>query len=206
MQLIAQKMAARRHIAAAEAAPSAAHTAAGGPVDDDGQAAGPGVDFGATFGLMLRATTALEAATSAMRRGRSTGWEHVHPVEIPPGPQVTKPIPAGAPAATTTYYAEPDTWGPQSGWVWRINGWTIQLGTAATGFSVWYDSPGDPTNLIFSSTVSARWEPDRLYLMPERQIVFTGNGGPLIICKGAAEEIAVDFLPHYLAGSVARFV
>lgn len=202
MQLLAQRMSGDRQIAEAEAAPSAAF----GPGPGAPESGGPGLELGAVVGLMARATTALEQHTAAMRRGRSTGWEQIHPIELPPGPQVSRPIPNGAPAGVTAFYTEPDLWGPADGWVWQINGWTFQLGPGATSFSIWYDSPGDPTNLIFTSTVGGRWEPDGFYLMPGRQLCFTSNGGPLVVCKGVAEEIAVGFLPHFLAGSVHRFV
>lgn len=210
MQLLTQRMSASRHIAEAEAAPMERDTTPAGDFGGDQAAAadggGPGLELGAVVGLMTRATTALERHTAAMTRGRSTGWEHIHPVEIPPGPQTGKNIPQGTPPGVTFFYDEPDLWGPADGWAWRINGWTLVLGTGATLWQVWYESPADPTNLVFSSNASGRWEPDRFYLMPGRRVVFTSNGGPLTVCKGIGEEIAIAFLPHYLAGSVARFV
>lgn len=201
MQLITQRMAAERHVAAVDGISAAESHDGGGPEEE-----APALELGAMFGMFARATRALEQASARLGNARSTGWEHVHPIEIPPGPQVSRTVPAGAPAGTTTFYNEPDLWGPGEGWAWRINGWTIQLGPGATSFSIWIDSVGDPTNLIFSSSVSGRWEPDRFFLLPNRNVAFTGVGGPLVICKGIGEEMAVGFLPHYLAGSVARFV
>ena len=210
MQLLTQRIVASRHIAEVAAAPFERETDIGQNGDSStgaaASAAGPGFELGAVVGLMTRATSALEHATAAMRGGqRFTEWSHIHPIEIPPGPQVSRPVPAGSPAGTTAFYEEPDLWGPNDGYVWRINGWSFVLGAGATSFSIWYDSPGDPTNLILTQTVSGRWEPDRFILMPGRNVVFTSSGGPLLVCKGIAEEMTVGFLPHYLAGSVARY-
>lgn len=203
MQLLTQRMIGDRHTAAANP-----------PFDrdqrddgDDGQAAaaGPGFELGAVIGLMTRATSALEQASARMRGPAMAAWEHIHPIEIPPGPQVSKTIGESFPAGVSDFYDEPDLWGPREGFAWRINGWTFVLGSGATSFSIWYESPADPTNLIFTSTASGRWEPDRFLLMPGRRVVFTSSGGPLTVCKGIAEEMTVGFLPHYLAGSVARY-
>lgn len=210
MQLLTQRMTAQRHEAAADRAAlerdtdigGYGHHSAGTPAGDgkDVHAAG-GVDLAAMIGLFTRATAALEKSGKA----KFVEWSHCHPIEIPPGPQVSRGVPNGSPAGTTSFYTEADLWGPNDGYVWRVNGWTISLGAGATSFAIWYDSPADPTNLIFSSNVSGRWEPSRFFLMPGRTVCFTGVGGPLVVCKGTAEEMTVAFLPHYLAGSVARY-
>lgn len=205
MQLLTQRLAANRAVASVGRDGSTASTIPDSGGDElDGQA--PGLELGAMFGMFARATRALEQANASMRNARSTGWDHIHPIEISPGSQTARVVPNGSPAGTSFFYSEPDLWGPADTWAWRINGWTLVLGAGATSFSIWYDSSGDPTNLIFTSSVSGRWEPDRFFLMPGRNIAFSSVGGPLIVCKGIAEEMSVGFLPHYMAGSVARFV
>jgi hypothetical protein len=177
MMLLQQQMAA-----------TAAARGAGAP--DTAPAAGGEAVAGGELGIMVRLAAALESNTAELQRQRSAAemtWALVHPIEIPP---------QQSDAAGTLQ--DPDRWGPSQGWAWRIFGWTVVLGAGATSFSIWLDSPNDPTNLLFTSSVSGRWEPSHFYLMPQRQMVFTSVGGGLTVCKGQAAEIAINYLPGYL--------
>lgn len=183
MQLLQQRYAANEAVSQA-ALPEAA---AGSP------SAGGGFELGAMLGVMVRAATSMESMAAELKAARRHQWEKVHPVEIPP---VDRNL-AGS-QTTAGIYKDPDRWGPQDGWAWRIFGWTQTLGPGATGYSIYYDDPGDPTNLILASSSSGRWEPSHFYLTPGRNICFTSQGGPLIVGKGIAAEIAIDYLPTYM--------
>lgn len=165
--------------------------AGGGPT-----AGGPGVtDGGAGLDVFVRLAAALESSTAAAQRAAAADhwtWEHVHPVEIPPG------VLNLSGQAAAGVYDQPDVWGPRQGWAWRIDGIGVVLGSGATGAAVYLDSPNDPTNLLFSTNVSGRWEPARFYLMPGRRLVWQATGGPITVCKGNAEEIAIGHLPRYM--------
>lgn len=157
--------------------------------------AGAAAGAGAGVDVFVRLAAALESNTDALTRRTAAGqwaWEHVHPAEAP-GSQVNT---AGANAAGT--YAAPDLWGPRQGWAWRVGGVSVILGTGTTSFAIWQDSPGDPTNELFSSTVSGRWEPQRFIMLPGSFLVYTAVGGGITVGKMKVEEIAIAHLPRYL--------
>jgi len=184
MQLMAQRFAANRITAEAE------------PEADPGAAGFTG-EF-AVFGALA---ASLGSAAREMRAWRMSAaaaaadWDKVHPIEIPPGTGYNL---AGQQNAAGTY-DQPDSWQPGGGWAWQIFGWSIAFGVGTTSFSIWYDSPNDPSNIIIGPMATpGRWEPSDFYLMPNRRIVFTSVGGPLIIGKGSGAEIALDYLPRYI--------
>lgn len=159
-----------------------------GEADDGQPAGGPGAMFAAQLGIMVNATRSIERLATKLGMTGGVPWDIAHPIEIP-GEQI--------PAAGTIQ--DPDRLGPQDGWAWRVFGVAIVLGTGATQFSVYYDSPNDPTNLVFQGTQSGRWEPSHFYLMPNRLLVYQSVGGGLTVGKGCAVEIAIPFLPAYMS-------
>ena len=172
LQLLAQRYAADQ--ATRQAAPGEPSPAAsGGELD-----------------IMVRLAAALESNTAAMDRARAAAdaaWVRVHP--IPLRPQQSN---------AAQLLADPDGWGPQDGWAWRIFGWTVVLGAGTTSASAWLDSPNSPTNLLFTTGVSGRWEPSHFFMMPGTQIVWNSVGGGITVCQGNAAEIAINDLPRYM--------
>lgn len=176
--LLTQRFAADRHTAEAEPEPVP--------------------EFSGEFAVFGALAANLGAAAREMRASRISAeadWSKVHPIEIPPGTGFNL---AGSQTTAGTY-DQPDSWGPHAGWAWRIFGWSVAFGVGTTSFSIWYDSPLDPSNIILGPLSTAgRWEPSHFYLMPGRRIVFSSVGGPLVIGKGDAAEVALDYLPRYI--------
>lgn len=149
-----------------------------------------GAEAGGELAIMVRLAAALEANTGAIRvanRMQRIEWEQCHVINIP-GEQIN--------AAGTI--DDPDRFGPRQGFVWQVLGIMLTLGTGATGFSIYEDSPNSPVNLQFSQTVSGRWEPDDYFMLPGSRLVYTSSGGGLTVSNGKAIEIAIDALPGYL--------
>jgi hypothetical protein len=183
MQLLTQRMTADRIVAGADGA---------GPDDPGGeQFGGEQLGGAAGLGIMVRLAAAMEASNAIARTRLAIDrltWERGHPIEIPPGQ-----------LAAAGTLADPDRYGPSAGFAWRVLGIAFVLGAGATQFSVWLDSPNDPTNLVFQSAVSGRWEPAHFFLLPNRQLVYTCVGGGLTVCKGNAFEFAVSELPRVIS-------
>jgi hypothetical protein len=169
MMLLQQRMAGDRAIAAADpAAP-----------DDTG---------GGSLAIMVRLAAAIEANTATHRYIASReqiAWENSHLIEIPPGQ-----------LATAGTLDDPDRYGPRAGFAWRVLGISFILLAGTTSFTVWMDSPNDPTNEVFASTVSGRWEPSHFFLLPGRRLVYTSVGGGLTVSKGNAFEFSLDAVPR----------
>jgi hypothetical protein len=152
-------------------------------------AAGAGT-AGGELGIMVRLAAALESNTAAINLKRAAddaAWVRVHPIEIAPQQNNAAGV-----------LQDPDRWGPNDGWAWRIFGWTVVLGGGTTQANAYLDSVNDPTNLLFSTTVSGRWEPSHFYLMSGRQIVWQSVGGGITVCKGNGVEIGINDLPRYM--------
>ena len=176
MMLLQQRMH-RQDIAAPEAASPAA-----------------GAEVGGELAIMVRLAAALESNAAAIRASAAPtqiAWEKCHPIPLHPLAQS---------AAGTL---DDERWQPRQGWAWQIMGMAFTLGAGGTSYSVWEDSPNDPTNLQFSATVSGRWEPNDFFILPGSRLVFTSVGGGLTVCKGKAVEIALDSLPGYLGLKIA---
>ena len=178
MQLLSQRYAANQAVAQA-ALPPEPH--------DGNMPAASGLDIMARLAVALESNTAALTAQAARQRRFEEAWGRVAPIEIPP---------QQSQGAGTLQ--DPDRWGPGQGWAWRLFGWTVVLGAGTTAASVWLDSPNDPTNLLFTTGVSGRWEPSHFYLMPERNLVWTSVGGGITVCKGNAVQIAINDLPLYM--------
>lgn len=177
MMLLQQRMHAR-DVSAPEATPPAA-----------------GAEISGELGIMVRLAAALEANTAAIRvanRMAQISWEQCHPINIPPGQSN---------AAGTLDLA--DVWQPRAGYCWQVIGISFALGAGTTSFSVWEDSPNDPTNIVLTQAVSGRWEPDDYFMLPGSRLVYTSLGGGLTVSKGKAIEIALDALPGYLGLKIA---
>jgi hypothetical protein len=117
------------------------------------------------------------------RRGEVTPWD-VWPLRLPP---------VSATAATNF---DPVDWGPPTGRAWRLSEVIITLnGASLVSF---YKEAIQPVNLRFQTSVSGVWEPRAMYLLPGERLIaaFTG-GGAIVAVEG--EQIALDFLPRYLA-------
>ena len=161
---------------------AAAGQAAAGPPE-----AGPGA--GAELEVFGRLAVALDGNTAEMRRhhsGPRIPWEACHPVTL---------APAQSSAAGTL--ADPERWGPRSGWAWQVTGLTVQLGAGASQWSIYQDAVS-PTNLKMQNTVSGLWEPKGWILLPGMQIVYAGTGGGIIVSIGSAIEVSLDWLADYL--------
>lgn len=150
----------------------------------------PGAEIGGELGIMVRLAAAIEANTATMRAAAAMArfdWEQCHPVEL-----------AGAQNGAAGVIDDPDRYGPRQGWVWQLMGWTVVLGSGTTSATVYEDSPNDPTNIAFSTTVSGRWEPSDYFILPGARFIWQSVGGGITLGKGKAIEIAVDTLPGYL--------
>lgn len=149
-----------------------------------------GAEIGGELGIMVRLAAAIEDNTATMRaigRANQRIWEQCHVITIP-----------GGQLAAAGTLDDPDRFGPRPGFAWQVLGVMLQLGSGATGWSVYEDSPLGPLNIQFSQTVSGRWEPDDFFLLPGSRLVYTSTGGGLTVGNGKAIEIGLDALPGYL--------
>lgn len=163
------------------------------PAADDQPA---GAEVGGELGIMVRLAAALDANTAAVRestRAARFEWEQCHVITL-----------AGNQSAAAGTLDDPDRQQPRAGFAWQVMGISFVLGAGATSFSVWEDSPLDPTNIVFSSTVSGRWEPSDYFMLPGTRLVYTSAGGGLTVGKGKAVEIALNALPAYLGLKIFR--
>jgi hypothetical protein len=140
----------------------AAAWADGAPQPPDG-----GAGAGAQVDVLVRLAAGIEANTAARRDGRSQrSWANLHPIQLPPDQTA---------AAGTVQH--PDTWGPRTGWIWRIELIAVTFAVGTTQASIYRDSP-ILTNLLLQMGTGFLFEPKRLILKPEDQLVVVsvGNG------------------------------
>lgn len=139
------------------------------------------------FGIMAKLAAALHRNSDVMQAARKprVPWEAIHQVDI---------FPQANNAAGTL--DDPDRWGPHAGWAWEITWLMLVLGAGATAVTVYRDA-AIPTNEMFTTAVTVRWEPRKTRLMPGSRLIVVSAGGGVSV-NGQAEEVALDWMPEHI--------
>lgn len=157
----------------------------GGAPGLDG-ADGAALELAAMVGVVARASSAIERMAAAGHRPR-VPWEACHPVPL-------NPLASSAAGAVSD-----ERWEPREGFAWHVMRVTPKFGAGATAAVMYRDSvAADAWRLNTLSADGVAWEPRGLILLPGQRLIAAGVGGGITV-NGDAIEVALDWLPDYLA-------